>query len=136
MQQERLRHEFVANAAEALSRDLAEPDLIDVKLTAPSLADARPNGDLHQTLFATLIARARFVDMHGIDPKTMTVAARKVAMHFLEEDAEMFRRLQAEKQKNRDIYLFDWRADEGRLRILHAELDALVSQPLGAAKPR
>ncbi len=133
MHQDRFRHEFVANAAEALSRDVGEPDLIDVKVTAPSLVDARPNYDLRQALFATLIARARFVDVHGVDHQAMSPAARKAAQGFLVDDSDLFRRLDNEKQKDRDTYLFDWRSYEGRLHVLHAELDALVSRTATAS---
>ena len=136
MHQARSRHEFVANAVETLSRETPEPDLIDVKVTAPSLADARPERDLRMALFAMLIARSRFIDIFGPDPASITPAFRRTALSMLNEDEQMFRQLQAERQKDLDLYLLDWRMGETRLRILNVQLKKLVQRPASpAARP-
>ncbi len=130
MHQERLQQEFVPKAAEMLSRETPAPDLIDVRVTAPSLVDARPDADLRRALFAMLIARARFVDVHGADPKSITAAVRRAAWAILDEDETMLTELHAESLKDFDTYLFDWRPDEDRLRVLHAQIEVLVPRPV------
>ena len=135
MHQARSRHEFHASAVETLSHEATDPDLIDVNVTAPSLADARPDRDLRTTLFAMLIARSRFIDIHGPDPAGITPAFRRTALAMLDEDDKMLRQLRAERQKDFDTYLFDWRSDETRLQVLHVQLKALMQRAVGPASP-
>ncbi len=128
MHQDRLRHEF-NTAAPADTVETSDPDLIDVKITAPTLADGRPGQDLRLALFGMLIARGRFVDTHGSNPASLTPALRRIAWDMLDDDAAMFGKLQAEKRKDLDTYLFDWRSDEERLHVLHAQLNTLAPRP-------
>ena len=135
MHQDRLRYEFSA-AAPAQAPETSDPDLIDVKVTAPTLADARPEHDLRLALFGMLIARGRFVDVHGAAPANLTPALRRVAWDMLDDDEDMFKKLRAEKQKDLDTYLFDWRSDEERLHVLHAQISILAPRQAPRESPR
>jgi hypothetical protein len=111
----------------AAGQDGAEPDTRVQRAPAPE-----GDTDLRRTLTAMLIAHAHFVDLYGADPESVAPADKRVALAMLDGDNRMFARLQAEKQKDLDGYLFDLQQDEARLRVLHAQVAALAS---GAPAP-
>lgn len=143
MRQSRLQHEATDRAGVASKQDGSMPDVAtqDSRAQRGSIAgtDAGADTDLRHRLTSMLAARAHFVDIYGADPESVSPVFRKIALDMLAGDERMFVKLQVEKQKDLDGYLFDLQQDEARLHVLHAEVLTLASDsaaPQGATSTR
>ena len=127
---DRVRNSTKSNA---VAGDIAEFDPKAAAQQGSSDGDAGPDTDLNHHLMAMLVARAHFVDIYGSDPETVSPVYKTMALGMLAEDESMFAKLEAEKQKDLDGYLFDLQRDESRLRVLHAQLATLARPGVSAA---
>jgi hypothetical protein len=138
MRQNRLQHEAHDRATKDAKPESAAPDVAgqDVKasLALPE-TEATYDLDLRHRLGSMLIARAHFVDIYGANPESVTPIYKRIARDMLVADDLMFAKLDAEKQKDMNSYRSDLQPDEGRLRVLHAQVTALAqldnAQPAG-----
>ncbi|WP_158808041.1 hypothetical protein [Beijerinckia sp. L45] len=138
MRQSRLQQEATDRAHVQSKRDGSSSDVADQDGRAPRTTaadtDAGPDTDLRHRLTSMLIARAHFVDIYGNNPESVTPLYRKIALDMMADDERMFAKLEAEKLKDLDGYLFDLQQDEAHLRVLHAQVTTLV-QPPGTPLP-
>lgn len=141
MRQSRLQHEasdramVVASKQEGSGSDIADQESKPLR-TSPGDAGLGPEMDLRHRLTSMLIARAHFVDVYGANPESVAPISKKVAQEMLVDDERMFIRLEVEKQKDLDNYLFDLQQDEAHLRVLHAQVATLASPVTSSAKVR
>jgi hypothetical protein len=131
MRQTSLRREASDRAAVATGQSGSTSDAGGrIQHAPPADADL----DLRHRLTSMLIAHAHFVDIYGDNPESVSPADKKAALGMLVDDERMFARLQAEKRKDLDNYLFDLQQDEARLRVLHVQLAALASDAPAPAR--
>jgi hypothetical protein len=130
MRQSRLQHQAAERAAVTAEHEtsIADPADRGSRISQDSFADADsgPEADLHHHLASMLIARALFIEIYGANPDSVSPAHRKIALDMLADDVRMFARLDGEKRRDLDGYLFDLQQDEAHLRVLHAQVATLA----------
>jgi hypothetical protein len=125
-----LQHQAAERAAVTAEHEtsIADPADRGSRISQDSFADADsgPETDLHHHLASMLIARALFIEIYGANPDSVSPAHRKIALDMLADDVRMFARLDGEKRRDLDGYLFDLQQDEAHLRVLHAQVATLA----------